>query len=261
MDLHAADSKAAGILVEGNGRYLRNEQATNNAVGFKILSSSNTIHNGAALNNTGDGVYVSGSSNILTDTDSFGNGGNGFSVVGSSNQLLKLDAGDKGKGNKLDGIHVVGDSNLISEPGAFANGFTNGVANGGDGIDVAGKSNTILKAVAGDSGKGNGGDGVHVAGQKNLIRESKASSNTGDGYDVSGATTSADANLIRADSSNTGSSGSSSLENKGAEYRLLNYVKNDSGGNKADSVGIPVSTKCPSFPNTGNTSSSSIVCE
>ena len=116
MDLHGAGSSAAGILVNGNGRYLRNEYGLRSGVGFKVLGNGNTIHNGQGTDNTGDGVYVQGEANILTDVDAFSNDGNGFHVVGNNNQLLKLDAGDKSKGNTGDGIHLVGNGNLVSEP-------------------------------------------------------------------------------------------------------------------------------------------------
>ncbi len=237
MDLHAADSKAAGIAVEGNGRYLRNENVLNNAVGFKITGNANTVHNGAATGNTGAGANVQGDSNVLTDTDSYSNGV-GFQVTGNNNQLLKLDAGDKGKGNLGDGVNVNGANNLLSEIGAFANG--------GDGIDVTGNTNRLLKNVAGDSGKGNGADGIHLAGSGATIQENKASSNkttstTGDGFDISGGVSAAP-NKLKNNSSNTGSSGSSTHENGGAEYRLLNYVRNDGGGNKADGVVVPKTT-------------------
>ncbi len=80
MDLHAADSDIAGIKVEGDGRYLRNETATNNAVGIKVLGNLNTLHNGAASANAGNGVYSSGNANFLTDTSAMSNGGNGFAI-------------------------------------------------------------------------------------------------------------------------------------------------------------------------------------
>ena len=109
-------SAAAGILVNGNGRYLRNEYGLKNS-GPVLQKSSETqtrSHNGQGTDNTGDGLYVQGDGNVLTDVDAFSESkGHGFHVVGHANQLLKLDAGDKGKGNAGDGIHVVGSGNLV----------------------------------------------------------------------------------------------------------------------------------------------------
>jgi hypothetical protein len=247
MDLHGAGSAAAGILVDGDGRYLRNTYALSNAVGIKMLGNANTIHNGHGSENAGDGIYVQGDANVLTDVDAFANGCNGFHVVGNSNQLLKLDAGDKGKGNTGDGIHAVGNGNLVSEAGTFANG--------GDGIDVAGASNTVTKAVAGDSGKGNAQAGIRHAGAGNTINQGKASGNGGSGYHLSGGTA-ASPNKLKNNLSNTGASGNTKLENTGPEYLLLNTVRNDGGGNKADSITVPKTTsptKCTAFPATNAT--------
>ena len=247
MDLHGVGSSAAGILVNGNGRYLRNEYALESKVGFKVLGNGNTIHNGQGTDNTGDGVYVQGEGNTITDVDAFSNKGHGFHVVGNTNQLLKLDAGDKGKGNVGDGLHLVGNGNVVTEPGAFANG--------GDGIDITGTSNALSKGTAGDSGKGNGGDGVRISGAGNSVNESKASANGGNGYNVSGGSA-ASPNKLKKSVSNTGVSGNTKLENAGAEYVLLNSVRNDGGENKADSITVPKTsnpTKCTTFPATNVT--------
>ena len=258
MDVHGSGSNVAGVEVDGTGRELRNVYAnSNNGVGYWITGDGNTIHNGQASSNKGDGVYITSNGNTMTDTDLFGNGGNGVNVVGSSNQLLKLDAGDKGKGNTGDGIHVVGDSNLVSEPGAFANG--------GDGIDVFGASNTLTKPVAGDKGKGNGGDGIRIAGAGNSVTEGKASANKGIGYELSGGTAGSP-NVLSKDVSNTGNSGDSSLENGSAEFKLLNSVRNNGGGNKADNIVVPKTSspvKCATFPNTNVTGTfgAANVCE
>jgi hypothetical protein len=163
MDLHASGSNVAGWLVEGNNRYLRNVEARNNLVGIKFVGNSNTMHNGAVESNQGAGLIFQGNSNKADSTDSFSNAGHGVLVTGNSNQLLKVDAGDKNKGNGGDGVHVEGADNTISENRAFANL--------GDGIEVvaaSGSPNILKKNVAGDkSGKNNAGNGILVAGPGN----------------------------------------------------------------------------------------------
>jgi hypothetical protein len=67
-------------------------------------------------------------------------------------------------------------------------------------------------------------------------------------------------NKFKSDLSNTGSSGSATLENAGPEYRLLGYVQNNGGGNKADSVTIPAATKCPAFPVSPNSANVNFAC-
>ena len=247
MDLHGSGSNVAGIEVDGSGREIRNAYADNNpGVGYLVTGNGNTLHNGEAVGNGGDGYYVTSNSNLITDANAFSNKGNGFDVVGNSNTLNNLDAGDKGKGNSGDGIHVVGNSNTISGGDAFANT--------GDGMDVSGNSNTFTNDASGDrSGKGNGGDGYRVSGSSNNLNGNKAASNGGNGFDISGG--SSGANLLKNDSSNTGASGSD-LENTLAEYLLTGTVKNNGGGNKADSITIPKTsspTKCTSFPATNAT--------
>ena len=261
MDVHGSGSTIAGVEVDGSGRELRNVYAdNNNGVGYWITGSGNLIHNGEAVGNKGDGVYIQSSNNTMTDTDLYSNGGNGVNVNnGNNNQLLKLDAGDKGKGNTGDGIHVVGNSNTISEPDALANG--------GDGIDVSGAANIVTKAVAGDKGVGNGGDGIRVVyvgpGNSNNVNQSKASANKANGFELSGGTSGAP-NILTSDVSNTANSGDASYENVGAEFKLANYVKNVSGGNKADNIVLPKTsspTKCTTFPGTGASTNAAISCE
>lgn len=163
MDVHAEDSGVAGWLVEGNNRYLRNVSARNNAIGVRFVGNANTMHNGAVEQNQSVGLIVEGNSNTVTDTNSFSNQGHGISVTGNSNQILKVDAGDKSKGNGGDGVHVEGAGNLLSEIDAFANG--------GDGIEIVastGGPTIVRKSRSGDkSGKGNAGNGILVSGVGN----------------------------------------------------------------------------------------------
>ena len=132
---------------------------------------------------------------------------------------------------------------------------TNSMSNGGNGFAVFGDYNQLLKLDSGDRGKGNSGDGFNVVGASNQLSENDAVANKGDGFDVSGAATSATANKLKKDVSNTGASGSDK-ENAGPEFRLLGFVKNDGGGNKADSIVIPKTsapTKGALFPATNLT--------
>jgi hypothetical protein len=260
MDLHGSGSPVAGWLVEGNGRYVRNTGVSNNAVGIELIGDGNTMHNGSAHDNLGVGMYIQGNGNLATDTDVNANGGDGVQVIGDSNQLLKLDVGND-NGNTGNGVVVTGNLNLLSEIDAFKNG--------GNGIWVGGNSNQILKARAGEAKKGNGFDGIHVVGSGNILQENKASANGLDGYDISGGVLGSP-NSLKKNLSNTGSSNSSS-ENGGAEYRLLNYIKNN-GENKDDGTTLPNAGKCPAvnappltgFPATNatvNFSLGALVCE
>jgi hypothetical protein len=180
MDLHAADSQVAGWLVEGNGRYMRNVKVTNNAVGISFQGDGNTMHNGAAEDNTGVGILIHGSGNLVDSSDSMDNGGIGIQVIGNTNKILKADVGDRGKGNVGDGINVAGNGNTIQENDIFANV--------GDGIGLTGNSNFLYKNDVGDRDKGNGGDGMRVAGYGNKLQENNVYANMGDGIDVSGGT-------------------------------------------------------------------------
>jgi hypothetical protein len=258
MDLHGGNS-GVGVEACGQYRYIRNTYGTNNGIGIKVVGNSNTVHNGKAEGNTGDGLVIQGNSNYVTDTDLFSNGGNGAKVTGNSNQLLKLDAGDKGKGNTGDGVNVTGSSNTLQEIAAYANG--------GDGIDVSGSGNTLTKNVAGDKGKGNGGDGIKVANGGNTLNENKANANTGNGFNIAGGN--GTPNSLNKNVANSGSAGSAT-ENGLAEFRLLNTVKNNNGGNKADNIEVPKTsapTKCNAagsqFPakNATQTFAAAQVCE
>jgi hypothetical protein len=250
MDLHGADSEVAGWKIEGNGRYVRNTGGSGSPAGIWFVGNSNTMHNGSASFNSGVGLKIDGSSNYATDTDAFGNTSHGVQVTGSSNQLLKIDSGESGKGNGGDGFNVTGNSNILSEDDAFANK--------GSGFAIAGSLNQVLKGRSGDSGKGNGGDGYNIVGAGNVLTESRALANKADGWDVSGGVMGSP-NKFKSILSNTGSSGSS-LENVGPEYRLVGYVQNNGGGNKADSVTIPAAAKCPAFPASPNSANVNFSC-
>jgi hypothetical protein len=255
-DLHGADSELAGWKVEGAQRELRNVNASGSQIGLWITGASNIIVNGVVQSNSGVGILVAGDGNMLDSLDTMSNRGHGIQVTGKNNQIKKLDTGDIAKGNGGDGANVSGTGNVISEMSAFANT--------GHGIAISGASNQILKAFAGDKGKGNGGDGIRAASSGNLIQECRTNANGGDGISVAGGTQAAP-NLLKSDQSNTGLSGSAT-ENGGAEYRLVNYVTNFGGNNRADNTIVPKTTapaKCATFPATNITTNfpGPVTCE
>jgi hypothetical protein len=227
MDLHAADSQVAGWLVEGNGRYMRNIEVTDNAVGISFIGDSNTMHNGAAEDNTGVGILIQGNGNTVDSSDSMGNGGNGVQVTGNTNFIYKVDIGDRGKGNLGDGLNVAGNNNKLQENDVFANG--------GNGIVVQGNGNLLYKNDVGDRGKGNGGNGIIVSGTGNgklaptEIEQNVVKANGGVGVLVTGSGHQLKKNVV-------GGKGSG-YTNGGFEYDLApgNF---DSGGNKANDVSV-----------------------
>ena len=115
MSLHGFGSPDAGILVEGNGRVLREVDGNYNRIGVRVVGDGNTLQNLKVANNSGDGISIQGSANVLMAVEAHVNGGDGIDVAGNANELLMVHAGDKKRGNAGDGIHLVGDGNLISE--------------------------------------------------------------------------------------------------------------------------------------------------
>ena len=178
MDLHGSGSEIAGWKVVGDGRYMRNVATGNSAVGMWLAGNGNTMHNGNGNFNGGAGIYVQGNGNLVDSADAFGNGGSGVWVSGASNKVLKVDAGDKGKGNKEDGVTVTGAGNTIQEVDSFANG--------GNGIAVTGDGNKLLKNNLGDRNKGNLLDGILLSGKSNTLQENDAYANGGNGINASG---------------------------------------------------------------------------
>ena len=200
------------------------------------------VHGG----NSAVGVQADGTKRYIRNT--YGtNDGIGILVNGSWNTVHN----GKGEGNTGDGVQVNGHYNLLTDTNAFSNG--------GNGFTVVGNCNKLLKLDSGDRNKGNGGDGFNVAGYANGLEENDAVANgatasmsaaaamTGNPYNA------ALANKLKKNGSNTGASGSDK-ENLGAEYRLLNGIKNDGGGNKVDGVTLPSAAKFPTgFPATNAT--------
>ena len=252
MDLHAAQSSLGpGIKVDGDGRYLRNEEANNNAVGLHFASNGNTMHNGSATGNTGVGILAVGNLNKIDDADASSNGGHGVQVTGDQNEI-KVDAID----NRGDGVNVTGDSNVLDENttddndvnGTSVAGDSNKIdggsaednggvgflvvgdsnvideaesfGNGSHGFQVSGDSNQLLSLAAGDRGKANGADGVNLAGKGNLVDGVDSFANLGDGFEVSGGTA-ASPNVLKENTS-----GDSGKANSGNGFNIHDDVGN-----------------------------------
>ena len=218
MDLHGANS-TVGVQADGMYRYLRNEGAGSNTTGIKVLGNYNTVHNGAASSNFGVGLRIEGSFNYVTDTDVFANSSHGVRVTGNSNKLLKIDAGDKGKGNGEDGLKVTGNSNTIQEVDAYANS--------GNGISASGAANTLNKNKSGDRGKGNGGAGFLVGGGSSLLQNT-AIANTHDGFHL----TTGGFSLKKNVSGGTGSG----YPNGGCQYEFDVVGNTNAGENKTNGL-------------------------
>jgi hypothetical protein len=141
MDLHAANSTgAAGWLIEGDGRELRNTNTTNNKVGVDLKGNSNIFRSGNQVKNRGFGILVEGDGNLVSDTNCNQNASDGIRVTGDGNTLRKNDVAEPKKGNSGDGINVLGDSNFLQENRANSNTK--------NGIEVSGVDNQLQKNVA-----------------------------------------------------------------------------------------------------------------
>jgi hypothetical protein len=217
--IRANDSFGPGVLVVGNSNEVSWNEIAGNTVGMQVEGDGNDLRGGTIQENTGDGVWLTATadSNKLQGATIQLNGGNG--------------------------VRVDGTLNLIKSNGRLNQNTLSGLAG-------AGSDNTIQSNAADD----NSGSGFSISGPGNLFQDNKASKNTLFGFDIA-AGTSSKPNRLRSNASNNGSSGGSS-ENDSFEFNLLDYVKNESGGNKADGVGIPkttVPTKCSQFPATNAT--------
>ncbi len=228
--LRAEGASQYGIRVLGNNNSVSYNSVDTSPVGIRVEGDYTDLRGGTVERNTGDGVQLGSTANNNTfrTANVQSNGGNGILVEGPTNTIR-----DNGRI----------DLNTLN------------------GILVASAGNTILNnSAASDNNKGNGQDGFKVTGPNNSIENNRASDNGGDGFDVGGGSSSALANKLKNNQSNlTGVGGTK--ENTGAEYRLLNWVKNNAGGNKADGIVVPKTTsptKCNSaatqFPATNATS-------
>jgi hypothetical protein len=118
------------------------------------------------LHGTGSNVAgwkVEGNGRTLRNVASSGNG-TGLWFVGNNNIMHNGAATSNGIGLRIDG-----NGNLATDTNIFSNT--------GNGVQVTGNSNQLLKIDAGDVGQGNGGDGINVNGNANLIQECDAFAN------------------------------------------------------------------------------------
>jgi parallel beta-helix repeat protein len=183
-----------GVLISGNSNQLQGNYVgtthdgsaalANGQSGIEVKGNSNTIGSSAgALNvisgNSGDGVLLSGTGNqVLNDyigtnstvTSTVANGTNGVEVQGNNNTISSSSI----SGNKGDGVLISGTSNLVQSSyiGSNSNGSA-AVANGTNGVEVKGSSNTIggTTTAVRNTISGNTQDGVLVnSGSGNTIR-------------------------------------------------------------------------------------------
>jgi hypothetical protein len=234
MDLHGTGSDVAGWRVEGNGRYVRNAYARDNAIGYWFTGDGNTLLNGVTERSAVAAVRFEGSSNSLIGNKAVTSQGVGFEIIGDHNLLKQDRSGDRGDENGGDGIRVIGAGNVLQENQVFANG--------GHGIDISGGTaadpNVIRRNSVGDRGKGNAGHGifVHDSAGNGLANPLEIEQNTTRSNGLHG--------MFIADTA-TGhelkgnvSGGSSDLDNRGCEF-LVAAGNWNATGNKANGITIP----------------------
>jgi hypothetical protein len=181
-------SNIAGWWVAGDGRSLRDVNASGNLIGVEISGNHNLLRGGALTENAGVAIQVEGDGNLVTGVGVFLNQGMGALVAGNSNIFQRSRIGDLDLGNGDLGLVVTGQGNRVEQNEVFAN-F-------GDGINVEGDGNTVRLNSLGAAGKGNAGDGLHLFGAGNVVEENQALANRGDGFEIRGGTA-ASPNVIR----------------------------------------------------------------
>ncbi len=180
LDGTNAGSGSDGLLLNGtsctvSGLILSNFSSngievggSNNVIGGTTAGARNIIsgnaNDGILLDSTASGVSVQG--NYIGGTTALANSGNGIEVQGIGNTI----GGTSGarnliSGNSKDGVKIDGggSGNLVQGNAIGVNTYDSAaLANSGNGIEVAGNSNTIgaSYAVAPNEISGNTGDGV-----------------------------------------------------------------------------------------------------
>lgn len=211
--IRANDSTGPGVLILGSSNEVSWNAIAGNAIGLQVEGDSNDLRGGTIEDNAGHGVWFTSTAanNSLQGATIQTNGGNGILVDGTLNTI---------KSNSRVNL------------------------NGQNGIAVSGAENTVQSNTTEQNTLG----GFIVTGAGNLLQDNKSNKNSGIGFDIGGGS-SAKPNRLKSNASNNGSAGSSS-ENGGAEFRLIDWVKNETG-NKADNIAIPKTTsplKCAQFP-------------
>jgi hypothetical protein len=176
------DSGATGNQVQGDwiGANTAGTAALANSIGVEVVGNSNTIGGTAGgvgnviSGNKGDGVLLdsTGAGNVIqgsfvgtdyTGQKALANSGNGIEIQGTGNTVS---AGNILAGNSKDGV-LIGSSasgTLVQGNYLGLNALGAALANGGNGIEVAGNSNTVGGTVTAARNiiSGNGKDGVLI---------------------------------------------------------------------------------------------------
>ena len=145
-----------------------------------------------------------------------------------------------------DGIHVVGNGNTVALEHRLRQRRVTASTSPGN-IQHADHEHRRRLGQGQPAGRRHGSTG-YAATRSPATRRT---SNGGIGFEISGGTVGygKPAEEQREQRRELGSG----TENTGAEYSLLNYVKNNAGGNKADNIVVPKTaapTKCTAFPTT-----------
>jgi hypothetical protein len=177
------DSGASGNQVLGNfiGIAVSGTNGVGNSTGIEIAGSSNTIGGSISGNRNvisgsgNDGVLIDGAGahNLLQDnyvgtdytgTSAVANSGNGIEIQGTGNTVS---AGNILAGNSKDGVRIdsTASGTLVQGNYIGINILGAALANSGNGLNIAGNSNTIGGTVsaAGNIISGNTSDGVLIA--------------------------------------------------------------------------------------------------
>ncbi len=177
------------------------------------------------------GVHIAGNNNTLARSFANGNTISGVTVEGDHNSLIEVKARNNATG---EGIHVVGDDNLIARSTAESNG---------DGDEA----------------------GVRVAGTGNLIRASKAFSNRGSGFHVSGGTVAAP-NLLKGNTAGASNRGNlrHGIELQGAGPGAagpVDVLRNRTEGNSIDGLRITGTGHRLKDNSSGGGAASNFICQ
>jgi uncharacterized repeat protein (TIGR01451 family) len=136
-----------GFVVRGNNAELLNIEATGNRDGIRIEGSHTSVLGATILSNTANGIWITstGSSNQIGLPDFICAG---FpSLCGQPQPTSDEIAGNGGAGVRIDG-----DQNTVDFVWIGLRRGGEALANGGDGIVVAGKHNSVINATISNNG-------------------------------------------------------------------------------------------------------------
>ena len=188
--VRAQGQRSAGIQIAGNGNRVSWNAGTTTASASTVSGTGNDLRGGTMRGAHGDGVR--------------------FSPTAQDNML---------RGSESTSMAATG-SSWRARAIRFAT-IRAWTATERMGWWCSGSGNTIKGNVVGSAKtQGNGEHGFAVTGAGNTLDSNKASTNLGDGFDISGGIA-GNPNVLRGNQSNLGTSGGP-RENMGAEYRLTN---------------------------------------